>query len=286
METDGRDTNRAGRSSGDNVVPFPRDWIGPLDDLVPFGSAADAGPEDEELEQALVADSFWSASSASLHQVVEAPMDSAGVEAPALKQPEVPAETTAVSGCRRVITARVTRRSAARPTSRFRMTALLVAASVAVAGVVSALEAGSGTPIAHRQGALAAGLLQGVGGRTSPSANESARLSRLLVTRAIERTSRRSHGGGHRSRTHHHAVSRATTSPSSVGTATHVNVSYQMTQPTTAASASTSTPAPSEVSTSSVQTDTAATSDAGASSSKAGPSGAGAPFGPGQMNGG
>ena len=64
MDVDDRD--RQGSSAdraGDNVVRFPRDWIGPLEELVPFGPAADRA---ERLSAgavtsapALSADAFW-----------------------------------------------------------------------------------------------------------------------------------------------------------------------------------------------------------------------------------
>lgn len=105
MESEGR-----GWSSGiegddlDNVVRLPREWIGPLEDLVPIGPRADrtADAEDqvsdvasrglELLERApdgcagsgrepdaggaidcLTADEFWGAGSRALHQVVQLP---------------------------------------------------------------------------------------------------------------------------------------------------------------------------------------------------------------------
>lgn len=74
MEPEGRDTRR-GRERGEdhsNVVRLPRDWIGPREDLVPFGPSAAASPvaADPETdnvsnlielapEPSLTQDDFW-----------------------------------------------------------------------------------------------------------------------------------------------------------------------------------------------------------------------------------
>lgn len=285
METDGRDTNRAGRSGADNVVPFPRDWIGPLDDLVPFGSAPQDPAEHRELEPPFVADSFWSASSASLHQVVEAP--AANAEAPASTPAEVVAETPGESG-RQARLARPHGSSAARLTMRspvIRLVASVAVVATAMVAITLALETGSKSPRGQGDGLVMAAGLGESAQVTRTASNETARLSRLLVRRAIEHTSRRL-GRFHRSAVHHHAVARSTASPSSVGTATQVNVSYDVTQPTTAASTGTPTVTASKKSVSSGQTNPGTASVGGASSGEAGPSGPGAPFGPGQLNGG
>jgi hypothetical protein len=82
MGADGSD----GRRSGGKVVPFPGDWIGPRDDLVPLGATPRAGQvqhsgqdcapagHEDRARQPLDADSFWGEDSASLHE----PMRSSG----------------------------------------------------------------------------------------------------------------------------------------------------------------------------------------------------------------
>ena len=73
MATKGRETKREGSGGTDNVVQFPRDWIGPVEDLVPLG-VPEPGPDSErELDRALGASAFWDESSASLHEAIEAP---------------------------------------------------------------------------------------------------------------------------------------------------------------------------------------------------------------------
>lgn len=101
MESDGRDTDTRLTSEevADNVVRFPRDWFGPIEDLVPFGPRARgesaAGCDQATGESATVfelssstaedsvspasANDFWGEDSASVHQAVEPPT---GPEAP------------------------------------------------------------------------------------------------------------------------------------------------------------------------------------------------------------
>lgn len=269
METDGRDTNRAGSSGVDNVVPFPRDWIGPLDDLVPFGASTEDGPEEEEIADAFAADAFWSEGSASLHQVIEAPV--------------VPAEVGRLERGPRA-TRSVLRRPRLVHGGRFRITALGAAAALMVAAVAVVVELGSPSPGLGHHAALAdGGQLRGTGDIGSSAFNESSRLSRLLVARAVERTSRSS-GGPRRSMAHRHVGGHKASGGSSG--ASHVTVSYDVSQPSTTAPAVASTTAPSQRAGTAGQSTVSSSSDRSSSSSSSGPVGPGAPFGPGQMTGG
>jgi hypothetical protein len=63
-----------------NVVRLPRDWLGPREELVPFGPRASS--EDAE-EPPPSADDFWGERSAAIHDALEAPADSARVTAAA-----------------------------------------------------------------------------------------------------------------------------------------------------------------------------------------------------------
>jgi len=58
-----------------NVVRLPRDWLGPREDLVPFGPRASS--EDAE-EPPPSADDFWGERSAAIHDALEAPADASG----------------------------------------------------------------------------------------------------------------------------------------------------------------------------------------------------------------
>ena len=65
------------RSDG-NVVPFPRDWLGPREELVPIGRPARDRPPDPTGEDDLppAAEAFWSEDSAALHDAVQGPSHS------------------------------------------------------------------------------------------------------------------------------------------------------------------------------------------------------------------
>jgi hypothetical protein len=75
-------SNQAGKGSGsdDNVVRLPRDWLGPRDELVPFGpSAGTTTPGvDEDLPRS--ADDFWGEQSSAVHDAVQAPNGHAPLE--------------------------------------------------------------------------------------------------------------------------------------------------------------------------------------------------------------
>jgi hypothetical protein len=61
----------SGNDSDDNVVKFPRDWLGPREELVPFGPSAGTAPPDDELPRS--ADDFWGEQSSAVHDAVRAP---------------------------------------------------------------------------------------------------------------------------------------------------------------------------------------------------------------------
>jgi hypothetical protein len=70
-----KDVSGSGRSD-ENVIRLPRDWLGPLEDLVPIGPAADARRAADEPyaeEAPPTADAFWTEDSAALHTAVQAP---------------------------------------------------------------------------------------------------------------------------------------------------------------------------------------------------------------------
>lgn len=57
----------------DKVVRLPRDWLGPREDLVPFGRSTPP-PVESELD-ALAPDDFWGERAAATHSVVQGPAD-------------------------------------------------------------------------------------------------------------------------------------------------------------------------------------------------------------------
>jgi hypothetical protein len=63
-----------GRGQNDNVVRFPKDWIGPLEDLVPIGPRARAQSSDnEDPPVPAEASDFWGEGAAAVHEAVAAP---------------------------------------------------------------------------------------------------------------------------------------------------------------------------------------------------------------------
>lgn len=75
METEGRNSEQGGQEPGtnNNVVPFPRDWLGPREELIPFGSSA------EQSAAAPEAEAFWGGECDPLHAVVAAPTSAAAI---------------------------------------------------------------------------------------------------------------------------------------------------------------------------------------------------------------
>ena len=75
METEGRKSEQGGREPGtnNNVVPFPRDWLGPREELIPFGSSAE--------QSAVVpgAEAFWGGECDPLDAVVASPTPAAAI---------------------------------------------------------------------------------------------------------------------------------------------------------------------------------------------------------------
>jgi hypothetical protein len=73
LETEDREATGARNptsDSADNVVRFPREWIGPREELVPFGPSAEQ-PQDEAAPTEGGAADFWGEGSAAVQAVVE-----------------------------------------------------------------------------------------------------------------------------------------------------------------------------------------------------------------------
>ena len=91
METDETDVGGKQDPRESNVVRFPRDWLGPLDELVPLGPAggqeSDSSPADSSPGDGRVVDftppapreaaDFWGEDAAAFHDAVEPPPESA-----------------------------------------------------------------------------------------------------------------------------------------------------------------------------------------------------------------
>ncbi len=72
MDPEGRQTEAGATesSTSDNVVRLPRDWLGPRDELIPFGSSADSAPD---AAVPPTADDFWGEDSSAIQTALEAP---------------------------------------------------------------------------------------------------------------------------------------------------------------------------------------------------------------------
>ena len=79
METEGPTTEHGGEQPGtnNNVVPFPRDWLGPREELIPFGNSTGLGAESSVAGPG--AEAFWAGECDPLHAVVAAPAASAPI---------------------------------------------------------------------------------------------------------------------------------------------------------------------------------------------------------------
>jgi hypothetical protein len=75
VDTEGRKTEQGGLEPGtnNNVVPFPRDWLGPREELIPFGSSA------EQSAVAPGAEAFWGGECDPLHAVLASPTPGAAI---------------------------------------------------------------------------------------------------------------------------------------------------------------------------------------------------------------
>ncbi len=108
MATEDRttDNGRGEHRQDTNVVPFPGDWIGPRDELVPVASDSvrerDAGPPFEP-------DAFWSENSDAIHDVLKAPAPQPELPArsrrPRVRRPAVRLRPVAVFGSAVALTA-------------------------------------------------------------------------------------------------------------------------------------------------------------------------------------
>ena len=80
MDTNGRQTDGSPTEGlrDDNVVRLPRDWLGPREDLIPFGVSADE--PSGAVSTPPNADDFWGESSASVQDAVQASAFASGDE--------------------------------------------------------------------------------------------------------------------------------------------------------------------------------------------------------------
>jgi hypothetical protein len=75
VATEDRTTDKGRREPREdtNVVPFPGDWIGPRDELVPVATGPAGSVSGEDVVPPLAPDAFWSEHSDAVHDVLKAP---------------------------------------------------------------------------------------------------------------------------------------------------------------------------------------------------------------------
>jgi hypothetical protein len=258
----GNDTSTA--PAPDNVVLFPRDWLGPRDELVPFGAQPDVAPAGEQKLELLGASDFWGEGSAEVQHAWEGPAadDAAGQRG--VPEP-VPVERPA---------GRERPAGPERHPTRARLTAIIAVAAIGLAVVLVELGGKRGLHAAGRD--VASTHLAGSG--TAVSATSTQQFLRLSegdrpgvgssYRVAIKTPHTRRTSSGRRIATSR----RTTTRHSHPATTTYVSSSVA---PTASRPSAPAASAPSEVS----QSHTVS------SGGSAGPSGAGAPFGPGHLGG-
>jgi hypothetical protein len=269
----------------DNVVRLPRDWLGPVEDLVPFGPAADSTPDARQpdagdaspMAPVPSAQSFWTQDAASLH----AALDAGPARAPDIDVPARDAESIPVLGP-------TPRGAFSRPGVRhWRGLLTSIAALLALAAVLLMKSAATGinpatgrldarvSPPAEAQSQSASHLAHGLAAQAArASADRAATAPR--GHRAAAATRPRRHPRGR------HPATAATTYVSTRAARSSV-VTGSSYHPATASA----TPAATYVTQPQAGSESASTaastssSTASTSSSAPGPTGPGAPFGPG-----
>ena len=249
METEGPTTEHGGEQPGtnNNVVPFPRDWLGPREELIPFGRSAGYGVE--QSTAAPGAEAFWGGDSGPLHAVLPEPVAAGGAAGARLRM----------------------------RAGRLAVAALAVAGlAAAVFGRLAGLQAGSNPSVGS--GVAAAGffdlaLLRGAVGAPAiespkPDVHRSPAVRAQPTAHVRHRPAAGSRTSGRGSTA---AASSATTAAATAATST------SQTDSSTGSSSSASEPA----ATSSAPTHSSVSSHT--ATVRPGPVGPGAPFGPGQL---
>ncbi len=89
METEDR-KNQRGTADGQpdgNVIPFPGDWIGPREELVPIWASVPPADPVTPPEEPLGGDAFWSENSDEIHSVLLAPESPSRDDRPPVSRP-------------------------------------------------------------------------------------------------------------------------------------------------------------------------------------------------------
>jgi hypothetical protein len=253
VDSEGRDTKdvQADGVADSNVVRFPRDWIGPREELVPFGPRAYSGASETDAGAVaeVGAEDFWGEESGALHHAVRDPDwrgpggSGGGVAAPAV-------------GGFRFRNVRVSR-------------AVIARAGIAIAaGLLALVVVGVGSGgrphqavVTGRDGSTAlAAVLAGAGRHMSTVARDAQKLDAALIARARAARRVRRSSAPHAAAAPAHEASAAEPASSYVSTG--------------GSHAAVSTPGPSGE---------GGGGSASGGGGHSGPVGAGAPFGPGKL---
>ena len=249
METEGPKTDHGGEKPGttNNVVPFPRDWLGPREELIPFGSSAGYGVQ--ETAAAPGAEGFWGGESGPLHAVLPEPVTVSGAGGAPLR---ARAGRLAVGGlAAAVLAAALFGRLAGVPTSATPS----VGSDVAAAGFMD---------LALLRGAVGAPAIES----SKPAAHSVPARRTHPTARVRRRPAARTSGSG---------SSAAPSQSPSPTVAAASTASTSQTVSSTGSSSTSSEPA----ATSSAPTHSSVSSHT--ATVRSGPVGPGAPFGPGQL---
>ena len=184
-----RGSSTTGSEGQDNVVQLPRDWLGPREELVPFGPRAwaqDASADQPaEEEGAFAADDFWGENSESLHTAVRGPVATSAAEAaPGGLDP-------AAQGTPAPVVDAVARRSRPGFSLRVPVAAAAVVAATVAAVAVLVLIGGAGPGRAPAVNAASANSEALIGHLSSTGGTIDADVRRLASLRLI--TVRRQH---------------------------------------------------------------------------------------------
>lgn len=186
---DGQDDQRE-----PNVVRLPREWLGPLDELVPIDTS---GVDPHDAPPA--ASAFWTAEAASVHDALQGPPPRRPSETPDLKR------------------AWWSGRAVRAPRRWLPAVAAAAFVAMAVLGLTERLE-GPGRPAARQTDHAAAATHTSAGGPGASAAAVAAALGELAASERtsghgpVARRSSRSHGFARRASSRHHIPASAATS--------------------------------------------------------------------------
>lgn len=273
MDTSERDNRQggSGKAPDDNVVRLPRDWLGPRQELVPFGPSVRASAPESEPGPLWSADDFWGGDAAASPHDVGSPSGDGITHGRGRRPRRLPRLWRPVSGFRGRLAG----------TSGARIIIGLAAAAVLVVGLIGAGLRGSPPPkpAAQPLASNQSGFDASIGAALAQQTHRARLAPSTRMKHAF--TARRHHAVVHRPRRvshHRRAVKKTSVSAQPVGfTTTSPSAATASEPPTTSAGSSPPAPAPSSATTGS----SAGSSGGSSSSSSQSATGASGTLGPG-----